>query len=55
MDHDRADYDDGPGRGRRPWTPLQVAILVAIVLVSLPAAAVVALFGAIALSGGMQQ
>jgi uncharacterized membrane protein len=54
MDQERADYDDAPGRGRRPWSLLQVAILIAIVLLSLPLAAVAGVVAAIIFSGGMQ-
>jgi hypothetical protein len=54
MDQERADYADGPGRRRRPWTLLQIAVLIAIVLLSLPPAAIAAVVAAIILSGGMQ-
>lgn len=53
MDQERADYDDQPGRRRRPWTLTQIAILIVIVLLSLPLLLVAVFILGIILSGGM--
>ena len=54
MDPERADYAEHEPRRRRPWTLIQIALLIVIVLLSLPIAGMVLLLLALLLLGGMQ-
>lgn len=57
MDQERADYLDYESTARkppRPWTLTQIAILILIGVLCAPLAFLAVVFGAIALSGGMQ-
>jgi hypothetical protein len=54
MDPEHADYGEHEPRRRRPWTLIQIAILIGIVLLSLPIAAIVLLVLAFLLLGGVR-
>jgi len=55
MDQERLDYADSiPTAPRRPWTLVQIAVLVVIVLLCLPLTFVALFAAALILSGGMQ-
>jgi hypothetical protein len=53
MDQEHADYADPESR-RHPWTALEVAILLLIILLGLPIVAVVTCIGLLVVGGGMQ-